>query len=116
MTPELQNTLAALAQKLGTSVEYLWPLLVRHAYISSLTSLISYGSLSILSLIGSILLARISIGAFKSNLKDECLPIVCLWMASVLLLITIFSATSAIGSLPNVMVPEAAAVKSIMGR
>ena len=116
MTPELQNTLAALAQKLGTSVEYLWPLLVRHTYISSLTSLISYGSLSILSLIGSILLARISIGAFKSNRNDACLPSVSLLLTFALLLITIVSSANAIGSLPNVMVPEVAAVKSIMGR
>lgn len=28
MTPQLQETLAALAQKLGTTVEHLWPVLV----------------------------------------------------------------------------------------
>ena len=35
MSQELSNALAQLAAKLGTSVEHLWPLLVRKAYIDA---------------------------------------------------------------------------------
>jgi hypothetical protein len=39
MTPELSNRLAELAAKLGISVEHLWSVLVRQAYIDGLSSL-----------------------------------------------------------------------------
>ena len=41
MTTELSNQLTELATKLGTSVEHLWSVLVRQAYIDGLSSLVT---------------------------------------------------------------------------
>jgi hypothetical protein len=49
MTPELQNKLAELADKLGVSVEHLWGVLVRQAYIDGIATL--GGSLLLLILL-----------------------------------------------------------------
>ena len=45
MTPELQNTLAMLAQKLGTSVEHLWPVLVAKTKFDAGISILWLGAL-----------------------------------------------------------------------
>ena len=41
MTSELSNRLTELATKLGVSVEHLWSVLVRQAYIDGLSSLVT---------------------------------------------------------------------------
>jgi hypothetical protein len=41
MSDELHKELAALAAKLGVSVEHLWGVLVRQAYIDGLSSLVT---------------------------------------------------------------------------
>ena len=41
MTPELQKQLADLAAKLGTTVEHLWGVLVRQAYVDGASSFLA---------------------------------------------------------------------------
>ena len=64
MTPELQNTLAMLAQKLGTSVEHLWPILVAKTKIDAGVGIIWMGLLGVA-------MAFISWGAFKELRKEH---------------------------------------------
>lgn len=123
MTPELQNTLAALAQKLGTSVEYLWPLLVRHTYIESLMLLIAMSGLAFLSMIVAVVGLRVRFFStiakkhYNERSADED-NLMTGWTIALVaggaffILFSLF----AIGVVGDVMVPEAAAIKSIMGR
>jgi hypothetical protein len=41
VTPELQKQLAELAAKLGTTVEHLWSVLVRQAYVDGFNSFLA---------------------------------------------------------------------------
>lgn len=66
MTPELQNTLAMLAQKLGTSVEHLWPLLVAKMRVDAGIGFLWMG------ILGTVM-ALISWQAFK-ELREEHSP------------------------------------------
>jgi hypothetical protein len=44
MTPELQKQLADLAARLGTTVEHLWGVLVRQAYVDGVSSFLAAGT------------------------------------------------------------------------
>ena len=64
MTPELQNTLAMLAQKLGTSVEHLWPILVVKTKVDAGIGILWMGGL------GTVM-AIIAWAAFKELRKEH---------------------------------------------
>ena len=105
MTPEISKALAELANKLGTSVEYLWPMMVKHEFVTSVTCLVVYTILSIV-------LFCASYKCLKELRDGED-------MVGAMLLSFVagfaFSAL-AIVQIPDIIVPEAAAIKSLLAK
>jgi len=52
MKPDLSTVLAQLAEKLGTSVEHLWPILVARERVAALLTIIFLGFMFVLGLLG----------------------------------------------------------------
>ena len=123
MTPELQNTLAALAQKLGTSVEYLWPLLVRHTYINSLMLLIAKSGIAFAGFVAVVIALRVRFFSAiakkpyieRSDDEDDLMTVWAMTLVAGGAFFILFS-LFALMDVGDVMVPEAAAIRSIMGR
>lgn len=67
MNKETQQLIEQLAQKLGTTSEYLWQVLVNQAQISATTTLIQ----TLLIIIGSILLYRLHVNFLKETNKRD---------------------------------------------
>ena len=51
MNERLNNALAVLAEKLGTSVDHIWEILVRQARISATVDLIQYAAVAICAML-----------------------------------------------------------------
>lgn len=64
---EITPLLEQLANKLGTTIEYLWAILIKQAYISGINSIIIYSIFLILLIINILLFKKYVI----SNLKDK---------------------------------------------
>lgn len=108
MTPELSNTLAALAQKLGTSVEHLWPMLVAKQRLDSIVVLIFCATAS----------AALAFCAWKVythkydefNEEFKWIPV------SLCGIFSMVALACAVGEISNIAFPEVAAIKSILVR
>ncbi len=112
MTPELSNVLAALAQKLGTSVEQLWPVLVARARFDAAMNI------TFCTLLGAAYVTFL-VFATKALKKEEdwsdtnpVWPIGCLigGIAFVVCLGCVFDGVT------NLAYPEVAALKTILGK
>lgn len=114
MTPELQNTLAILAQKLGTSIDHLWPVLVAKAKVDAGIGIIWMGSLGLA-------MAFISLEAYKKLVQKErpyandadfglsLLMAICGIATCVLL-------SCSVSCISDFIYPEAAAIHSLMNK
>ena len=108
MTPELSTTLASLAQKLGVSVEYLWPKLVAHARASAITSAV-VGALAIT--VAIFILKSVHKNMVGDTYDDDMGPI----MIAVFAVIALLAATLMVSSsIPDALFPEAAALHSLL--
>ena len=107
MTPELQNTLAALANKLGVSVEYLWPKLVGHAKVDAWTGII-FGS------IGMVVVVFILKWAFKVIREDDDLFPAGVLTAIIAGIFAIVLPIMVACSISNACYPEASALHSLI--
>ena len=86
MNEQLQNTLAALAEKFGTTVEHLWDVLIYQARVEAVVTGIE---LIFIAILFSVSLHYVRV-LFKGVLKDDWdeityAPIVCLIIGMVLL-------------------------------
>lgn len=105
MTPELQNTLAMLAQKLGTSVEHLWPILVAKERLDAFLCLGGGLIFGIAFLVGAAYLAKKAIDDW-----DEIT-----WLpASLFLVFAVIALIISIASIGDACYPEAAAIHSLI--
>jgi predicted PurR-regulated permease PerM len=107
MNDNLSNILAALAQKLGTTVDYLWPLLVKQARVEAIIALTC-------GCVFGILLSILSVKSFRHGWKEGEEG----WM-----LLGIVLACGAIpllgwgiSNIPSVLVPEATVIHQLIGR
>ena len=106
MTPEISKALAELANKLGTSVEYLWPLMVKHEVATSVTVMVA-------GLILSIGLFFIAYKLYRNTRDDyysDTFPAIV--VACLGLILAVFS----LAEIPDIIVPEAAAIKSLLAK
>ena len=105
MTPEISRALAELANKLGTSVEYLWPMMVKHEVVTSVTALVVCSVISIASLFAAYKLFR---------LIGENEEVVFPMLLSALLGLCLLP--FGLAEIPDIIVPEAAAIKSLLAK
>ena len=105
MTPEISKVLAELANKLGTSVEYLWPLMVKHEVAGSVTALVVCIVTSIVSFFAAYKLFRL-IG------EDDGVVFPMVLCA----LLGLCLAPLGLAEIPDIIVPEAAAIKSLLAK
>lgn len=111
MNPELQNTLAQLAQKMGTTVERLWPMLVEKQKLDSLLILISFGVLGVVSLLIVLVCVFKMIWPSRNDFFYDFpfeMPILFFGFTTI-----IFSAV-AISAIPDYVYPEAATVQTLI--
>jgi hypothetical protein len=108
MNPELQNTLAMLAQKFGTSVEHLYPMLVAKAKLDAVLCVYGFGFLTILG----VAVVTFLIYALAKWDWDE---IVFVPILITVLLVVIFACLS-VGNISNYRYPEAAAIHSLLNK
>lgn len=110
MTPELSNTLAQLANKLGVSAERLWPILVAREKTEALFGL----GFSVLCGVAAVLLA---FKARRSIRKDRGGPSeVTFFSISGSAVLSIIFLVGSIGSYVDYKYPEIAAVKTLLHR
>lgn len=104
MTPELQNTLAALANKLGTSVERLWPILVAEKRLDSIIAIVIGATFTTLAVI-----------FFRKGLEadDEMDRAAVLVVTSIAFVIGVLVAG---GFVSSAVYPEAAVITKLLGR
>ena len=105
MTPEISKALAGLANKLGTSVEYLWPMMVKHEVAISVTTLVACSVFSVAGFFAAYKFYRL--------IEQEEGVIFPMLMAALLgLCLMLFGLVE----IPDIIVPEAAAVKSLLAK
>ena len=105
MTPEISKVLAELANKLGTSVEYLWPMMVKHEVATSVTALVACSVFSVAGFFTAYKLYRL--------IEQEEGVILPMLMAALLgLCLMLFGLVE----IPDIIVPEAAAIKSLLAK
>lgn len=107
MTPEISKALAELANKLGTSVEHLWPLMVKHEVATSVTALVAGSIFSI----GLFFLAY-KLYRYTSDDGDGVFDFPVIMAACLGLMLAVFS----LAEIPDIIVPEAAAIKSLLAK
>lgn len=118
MTPELEKTLIALADKLGTTVEHLWSVMIYQARIVAIQNAVT------LAIIGAVLFfaGRVLITRWRSyDNKDEAMADGLIVMGgaaytvigSVLALVAIFAVNEMITAIFN---PEYWALSQILSR
>ena len=105
MTPEISKALAELANKLGTSVEYLWPMMVKHEVATSVTTLVACSVISIAGFFAAYKLYRL----IEKN-EEVVLPM----LLSALLGLCLMP--FGLAEIPDIVVPEAAAIKSLLAK
>lgn len=110
MTPELQNTLANLASKLGTSVEKLWPLLVARTRFEAIIGVI-FGAAGAFVCYRAIKKAA---NGKRDHYGDWELPnILIVGIGSIAFTILLCASVS---SIPDIFFPEVGAIKTILGK
>lgn len=107
MNDQLSNTLAALAQKLGTTVEYLWPKMVRYEVVSGIYTTVIAGVIS-LGLLGLIVVFIRK--AIDNDDPEYCIPAVISFAALLLALMPLHF------GILSITCPEAATIKSLLGK
>lgn len=112
MTPELSNVLAALAQKLGTSAEHLWPLLVARARLDAAMGITFSAVIGITSVVVIILSAK----AYKR--EREWSDVNPGWaLSGIIACVLVVVCLGCIGDgITNLVYPEVAALKTIIGK
>ena len=111
MTPEISKALAELANKLGTSVEYLWPLMVKHEVATSVAAMVSCALISFALLFGAYRLLRF----FMSDKYVMDLDVEYVAVGLIAILGAVFAIIS-ICEIPDIIIPEAAAIKSLLAK
>lgn len=112
MSPELSKTLAELAQKLGTSVEHLWPILVGQARLDAIVAVVGCG-------VGAVAatficrMAFVRMGKPKQDFMDDHALGwgVVMVLASIA---TLILALCAMSSISAVFYPEAQVIKNLL--
>jgi len=110
MTPELNQTLAQLAHKLGCSVEYLWPILVKHARLDALCGIFFCALISGAAIYGA---KRFHRAYLNDKAWDRHEWLMGAW---ILLLIGTLALLGVFSNIPDAIYPQAAAIKAILGR
>lgn len=119
MNTEVTKLLSELAAKLGTTVEYLWPLLVRKELINAWMGAIAGGLMALAAGAASVKafrkmkqkLVKTSHDSFGGNHNDEVLLLgSSAWLLLVIAGIGIFVV---LGSVSDICVPEASALRAI---
>ena len=103
LTQEILQRLDALAQKLGTTVEHLWPLLVKEQSVMGWAGLVALALLflfGVASLLGGLI-------------ADKEVP-TCLGGFSLFLFCAIGLPMLCVEVLPRIVAPEAAALRSLI--
>lgn len=96
MTDELAKALEMLAQKLGTTSEYLWGVLLKQAPLTAITDLIQYTIIIVSCIIWYKMTKIINAKVLNYDLGDEHLIwIVIVWVILAISIIVVFF------SLPN---------------
>ena len=108
MNPELQNTLAMLAQKFGTSVEHLYPILVAKAKMDAALCVYGFGLLTILGI-------AVVVFLIYAVVKWKWDEITFMPMGIIAALVLLFGCLS-VGNISDYRYPEAAAMQKILGR
>ena len=102
--------LKALADKLGTTVEYLWPIMVAHQRIDAIVIIVSSGLLAAALLVAWCCFLPTALKAYKQEYGD---PMV--FIPHVVLAITFFIVTAiSLSGISDAMYPEAAAIKELL--
>lgn len=105
MNEELLSRLDQLANKLGTTIDYLWPKLVRYELISNTMELAAWTSIFILLIYAAVSFSRIFI---KDPEDTTSFALMCLAAMFALLILPAIVVT-----VPKVLVPEVAALKAL---
>lgn len=108
MNEELLSRLDQLANKLGTTIDYLWPKLVRYELISNSAQLAIFCVMFILLTYVAIRLCKAFV---KETEKSESDALFCL--TCIVGLIALVILASAVVTVPKVFVPEVAALKTL---
>ena len=111
MTPEISRALAELANKLGTSVEYLWPMMVKHEVATSVAGLIACLLVAAALFFSAYRMLRF----FMSDKYVMELDFELALVGMVAILGVVFVCIS-LGEIPDIIVPEAAAIKSLLAK
>lgn len=109
MTPDLQNTIASLANKLGVTVEYLWPKLVGNAMVEAWCGVI-FGTLGTVVSVFALRWGLSTIREHEYDMKPAGI-IASIISAALIILLPIV----VICSLPNAIYPEAHALRLLTG-
>lgn len=112
MTPELSNVLAALAHKLGTSAEQLWPVLVARARFDAAMNIVFCTVLGA----ASVAFIVLAIKAFKK--EDDWYDANPVWPIGGLIsaVLAIVCLGCGLDGITNLAYPEVAALKTILGK
>lgn len=102
MTPEFQNALTKLAQSLGTSVEYLWPILVKHERFNN-----------ILTAVFSVIVMLAAVWINRQGHRDNS------WINRthalvVSIIMGVFGVLLLLACLPDMLYPEAAVAYKLL--
>lgn len=114
LTQELLNRLDALAQKMGTTAEALWPLLVEHARYFALAPFAAAGvSLLLLAFgvpFGVLIFKKLHDRHYNIEMPAAITAVV----GIAFLIIFIVSFVAGLTQIPDALVPEAAAIKGLL--
>lgn len=109
MNQEILDRIDALAIKLGTTAEYLWPKLVGHAQVSASATVAGFGfAMALLLIVVAVIVRRLQ----ASDINEKGLAIVMVLGISATLFIG--CTVSIIRAIPDLFYPEATALRSIL--
>ena len=107
MNPEITNLLSGLANKFGTTVEYLWPLLLKHEVATSILSLTCCCVIGLVIAIASAFLFR---WGWRTEEESG------LFFGSIGLFVGMLILALGLSEISDIVVPEAAVIKSIVNK
>jgi hypothetical protein len=113
LNQEILQRIDALAQKLGTTADYLWPILVREQYAVGLAGLAMTAGSVLVTATAAWFMARSKTAFFnyEGGPRPRFFGVVALGFA---LLVAVLSLASLPADLAKVVAPEAAALRSIL--
>ena len=110
MSDELSATINELAMKLGAATEDLWPALVKHQFVTSLTSAIILLIAAVASIVGAYLVGK------KAMALDDAADAFMVWVGCAALgFMGLMFLGGLFDSIPGLIYPESAAIRSILG-